>query len=365
MKRSKSTKNTKIENLNLNEFVFKAKNQKKVKNQSEEKFSKSSNASNASKSSKSSKSSYQEEKDNTHVNINSSKTTYLTKQNEKLFPEDKKFVIKQWKLIEKMRVENLAPVDEMGCEHTAETDVPIEINRYQNLIGLMLSSQTKDEKTFAIMKKLKDYGLTPENISNISENDLSKLIYGVSFHNNKAKYIKQMTSQLINDFNSIMPNNIKDITSFPGVGSKMGNIYMSVCFGENVGIAVDTHVHRICNRLKWTNNTNAPEKTMKELEKWVPQELYSAINMLLVGFGQTICKAVKPNCEDCLLNQECEYGINQLKIRLGKKRSIKKIKGSKDETTESDFEKSELGSSKSKLKKRLSKKRIKIDLEKD
>lgn len=264
--------------------------------------------------------------------------SFLKKSIIEKFPKDKQWIINQWKNIEKMRNSIEAPVDTMGVTKCGDMNVDKNTYNYQTLISLVLSSQTKDEMTFSIMDKLISKGLNINIIQKISIDELKTIIKGVNYHNNKAKYIKELTNMIINEYNGVCPNNLKDIIKLPGVGQKMGNLYMQACFNENTGIAVDTHVHRISNRLKWVNNTNQPEKTRKELEEYIPNELWDSINTILVGFGQTICKAIKPLCGDCLLKSECEYGIEYLKG--SKKISKRKIKVDETGIIDEEYKKS-------------------------
>ena len=92
----------------------------------------------------------------------------------------------------------------------------------------------------------------------------------------------------------------------------MTHLYLQICCGKVEGIAVDVHVHRIANRLKFVKKTKNPEETRKQLENWLPKDKWEDINDLLVGFGQTICSALRPKCGECLLNKICEIGIENL-----------------------------------------------------
>ena len=232
--------------------------------------------------------------------------------------------IDQWKLIEKMRISEVAPVDTMGVKACFEELIPLPLKKYQMLIALLLSSQTRDPITFNVMNNLITHGLTPENINLTSEERIKQLIYGVSFYNNKAKQIKKLTNIVIEDFNSDPPETYQEVTTLPGIGPKMGYLYLQCCLNKNEGIAVDTHVHRISNRLDWAVNSLNPESTRIQLQKWLPKQLWREINPLLVGFGQTICKAVKPSCSSCLINNTCKFGISLL--QLHKKKSVSKLK---------------------------------------
>jgi endonuclease-3 len=114
----------------------------------------------------------------------------------------------------------------------------------------------------------------------------------------------------------------------------MAHLYLQCCCDKVEGIAVDTHVHRISNRLKWVDETKTPEETRKKLEEWVPKEKWMDVNTLLVGLGQTICFAKKPKCEECLLKDTCDYYNNggEVKKSRSKSKSASKRKPSKKKT---------------------------------
>ena len=153
------------------------------------------------------------------------------------------------------------------------------------------------------MKALKEYGLTPQHIHETSEERLDELIKSVGFHKKKAAYIKSTTKILIEDYDGDIPDTVEGLCALPGVGLKMAHLTLKIAWKKVLGIGVDVHVHRICNRLHWVQ-TNTAEKTRLALESWLPQELWSEINQILVGFGQQICKS-KPRCEDCTLRNVC------------------------------------------------------------
>ncbi|XP_044005403.1 endonuclease III-like protein 1, partial [Aphidius gifuensis] len=225
---------------------------------------------------------------------------------------DNKWEPNNWKetyeLIKEMRKNNTAPVDEMGCDKCSEKDASPEIYRYQCLLALMLSSQTKDQVTHAAMERLKNHGCKPDIIVSTPDDDLGKLIYPVGFWKRKVQYIKKTSEILIRDYQSDIPSTIEDLCKLPGVGPKMGHICMQIAWNKTSGIGVDTHVHRICNRLAWLKNeTKTPEDTRKQLESWLPKKLWSEINHLLVGFGQEICLPRGPKCKECLNNKICPF----------------------------------------------------------
>jgi len=237
-----------------------------------------------------------------------------------------------------MRSQNIAPVDEMGCSRLGDTEDP-KVFRYQTLIALMLSAQTKDEQTAKAISKLKEYnGLTVDSILTINEKKLDELISNVGFHTRKAHFIKQATEILAKKYDKDIPPTYEEIIDLPGVGPKMGHLLMQVGWNKTVGISVDVHVHRISNWLGWVHNTKDPEKTRVALESWLPYEKWDKINKLLVGFGQTICTSINPKCGSCLLSTGlCPSAFiysNEFK-KKSKKRSVEKEKNKKLKRTKS------------------------------
>lgn len=225
---------------------------------------------------------------------------------------------KDWKQllnnIREMRQDRSATVDHQGCERTADLSAPPAVQRYQILVSLMLSSQTKDEITFEAMRKLKENDLTIENILKMSESDIGELIKPVGFWKKKSNYIKKATAICHNDYQDDIPATIEELVKLPGVGPKMAHITMNVAWNKLSGIGVDTHVHRISNRLGWVKKaTSIPEQTRIALESWLPREEWSEINVLLVGFGQQICLPVKPHCTKCLNAAICPFGKSNKK----------------------------------------------------
>ncbi|KAL5290553.1 NTHL1 family protein [Megaselia abdita] len=216
--------------------------------------------------------------------------------------------------IRKMRVEKDAPVDTMGCHKCADEDADDKTRRYQCLVSLMLSSQTKDQVNYEAMSRLKAENLTPDSIIAMDLEKLENLIKPVSFYRMKAKHMKATSQILIDQYNSDIPDNVKDLCKLPGVGPKMAMICMSAAWNVVSGIGVDVHVHRISNRLKWVqNSTKQPEQTRVALEKWIPKDLWGEVNVLLVGFGQTICNATSPRCGQCLNKDICPSASVKIK----------------------------------------------------
>ncbi|XP_073915032.1 endonuclease III-like protein 1 isoform X2 [Castor canadensis] len=208
--------------------------------------------------------------------------------------------------IRTMRSKKDAPVDQLGAEHCYDPSAPPKVQRYQVLLSLMLSSQTKDQVTAGAMQRLLIRGLTVDSILQTDDSTLGKLIYPVGFWKSKVKFIKQTSAILQQHYDGDIPASVAELVALPGVGPKMAHLAMAVAWGTVSGIAVDTHVHRITNRLRWTKRaTKTPEETRTALEEWLPRELWGEINGLLVGFGQQTCLPVHPRCQACLNQALC------------------------------------------------------------
>lgn len=205
-----------------------------------------------------------------------------------------------------MRAQVLAPVDTMGCEALADGGASAVDQRFQTLVSLMLSSQTKDTVTAAAVRTLQaelEGGLSVASILKVEPEVLNRLIGKVGFHNNKTKYLKATAQVLLDKFEGDIPDTITGMTALPGVGPKMAYLCMSAAWGRDEGIGVDVHVHRITNLWRW-HKTKTPEETRAALEAWLPKEKWHDINHLLVGFGQTWCPPVGRKCDACMLAEK-------------------------------------------------------------
>ena len=235
-------------------------------------------------------------------------------------------------LVQDMRRRVLAPVDTMGCENLYEDTRPPRVQRFQTLISLMLSSQTKDTTNAIAMRRLQEElegeppGLTLENILSVVPERLNQLIWVVGFHNNKTKYIKATAEILRDKFDGDIPDTVEGLMSLPGVGPKMAYLCLSAAWGKTEGIGVDVHVDRITNLWGWHQpKTKNPEETRKSLEAWLPRDKWHEINHLLVGFGQTICLPVGRKCGECLLAERklCPAAVRGA-VKKEKKKVVKK-----------------------------------------
>lgn len=169
-------------------------------------------------------------------------------------------------------------------------------NPFQHLIFAVLSSRTRDEVTVEAGRKLFSKSDTPEKLLKLDVEEIEEIIRGVGFYKVKARKLKELAKILVDKYNSKVPLKLEELVKLPGVGRKTANIVLSA---SNIPtIAVDTHVHRISNRLGLVK-TKKPEETEKELKKLFPKELWNKVNKAFVGFGQTVCKPVKPLCNEC------------------------------------------------------------------
>ncbi|KAH7092093.1 DNA repair protein-like protein Ntg1 [Paraphoma chrysanthemicola] len=239
-------------------------------------------------------------------------------------------------LTREMRNENVAPVDTMGCESLADRNRSPRDQRFQTLVALMLSSQTKDTVTAVAMRGMQENmpgGFNLESVLALEPTTLNGFINKVGFHNLKTKYIKQTAELLRDKWNGDIPDSIEGLVSLPGVGPKMAYLTMSAAWGRDEGIGVDVHVHRITNLWGW-HKTQQPEQTRAALESWLPKDRWHDINNLLVGHGQTICLPVGRKCGDCKLADRglCPSAVVSKKTKVKKEEAVVKIEGPVSET---------------------------------
>jgi endonuclease-3 len=180
-----------------------------------------------------------------------------------------------------------------------------KFNPFQILVATILSARTKDEVSEKISRKIFEKVKKPEDLLKFSEDKLAKEIYPVGFYRIKAKNLLNLAKIIIEKYNGKVPEKMEELLELPGVGRKTANIVLSYAFNKPA-IAVDTHVHRIFNRWGFVN-TKSPEETENELRKKLPKQLWKKVNNLLVNFGKTICKPIKPLCKECPINQVCPY----------------------------------------------------------
>jgi endonuclease-3 len=175
---------------------------------------------------------------------------------------------------------------------------------FQILISTVLSSRTKDAVTRKASRRLFSKVSTPRALAELSTEEIKKLIYPVGFFRTKAKRLPELARILIDKYQGKVPDTLEGLLELPGVGRKTANLVLTVGFGK-LGICVDTHVHRISNRLGYVKTKN-PAETEFALRKKLPKEWWIIYNDLLVTLGQNICFPRKPDCKECPVNKLCE-----------------------------------------------------------
>jgi endonuclease-3 len=172
------------------------------------------------------------------------------------------------------------------------------------LISCILSLRTQDKTTLAASDRLFEIARTPEALLKVPVKRIEKAIYPVSFYRTKARTIHAICEQLLTRFGGSVPSDLEELLSLPGVGRKTANIVVTLGF-QKAGIAVDTHVHRISNRLGYVR-TRTPEKTEMALRRKLPARYWIVFNDLLVAYGQNLCKPISPHCSTCRIAVYCK-----------------------------------------------------------
>ena len=189
---------------------------------------------------------------------------------------------------------------------------------FKILISTILSARTRDANTRIATEKLFAKYKTPKSISKADIEEIEQLIKCSGFYKVKAARIKEVSNVIIEKYESNVPDNYNDLMSLPGVGSKTANCVLVYAF-KVPAIPVDTHVHRISNRLGWVKTKN-PLQTEKALKENVPKEFWLKLNRLLVRFGQQICLPISPKCDICIINRICPKDFS---MELAKKKNKK------------------------------------------
>jgi len=209
------------------------------------------------------------------------------------------------------RLEGKAHLDELA----RKKQDPFKI-----LISTILSARTRDANTKIATEKLFAKYNTPESIAEANIEEIELLVKSSGFYKVKAARIKEVSKILIEEYNSNVPDNYEKLLSLPGVGSKTANCVLVYAF-KIPAIPVDTHVHRISNRLGWVKTKN-PLKTEVALRNTIPKELWLKLNRLFVRFGQQICIPIRPKCDICSINDICPKDFSMELAVKKKKKSL-------------------------------------------
>ena len=184
------------------------------------------------------------------------------------------------------------------------TIVSMTKSPFMVLISCLLSLRTKDKVTAEASNRLFKLANNPEKILGLSIKNIEKAIYPVGFYKTKAKRIKEICKVLLDDYGGIVPDEIDELLKLNGVGRKTANLTVTLGYGK-LGICVDTHVHRISNRLGLVK-TKTPEQTEFALRKKLPKKHWLIYNDLLVTYGQNLCVPVSPWCSKCKIFKYCK-----------------------------------------------------------
>jgi len=176
---------------------------------------------------------------------------------------------------------------------------------FRILIGTILSQRTRDERTTIATERLFKRFKNARELSRARKAEVRELIKAVGFYNMKTKSIIKVAKKLVDEFGGEVPSEIDDLLSLPSVGRKTANCVLVYAF-DKPAIPVDTHVHRISNRLGLVE-TKTPEETEVALVERVPKRYWLELNEDFVRFGQTICKPIGPRCGECTLRAKCKY----------------------------------------------------------
>lgn len=175
---------------------------------------------------------------------------------------------------------------------------------FRVLIATLLSAQTKDAVTAAASARLFKAARTPKTMAALPVSRIEKLIYPVSFYRTKARHVKLACRQILDNFGGEVPHTMEELLTLAGVGRKTANLVLILSHSSRDNICVDTHVHRISNRLGWVK-TRTPEQTEAALYTVVPRKWWPDLNLYLVTWGQNVCKPVYPRCRACVASTMC------------------------------------------------------------
>jgi endonuclease-3 len=200
-------------------------------------------------------------------------------------------------------------LDEPAVEKIAEEQ---QEDAFQVLIATMLSAQTRDAVTASASRRLFRVARTPRTMAKLTPAQIQKLIYPVSFYRNKAVHVAETCRQIMARFGGRVPATMNELLTLPGVGRKTANLVLILAHRSADNICVDTHVHRISNRLGWVL-TRTPEETERALYAAADRRWWPIINLYLVTWGQNVCRPVYPLCRSCAIADLCpRIGVTRI-----------------------------------------------------
>jgi endonuclease-3 len=183
---------------------------------------------------------------------------------------------------------------------------------FQVLVATLLSAQTRDAVTHAASMRLFRAAPTPAAIARLTVARIRRLIYPVSFYRTKARHLQRTCREIAGPLRGRVPDRMEDLLRLPGVGRKTANLVLILAHASRDNICVDTHVHRIANRLGWVR-TRTPDHTEQALYRVVPRRWWPRVNLCLVTWGQNVCRPVYPRCRACVVSTLCpKVGVTRV-----------------------------------------------------
>jgi endonuclease III len=195
-------------------------------------------------------------------------------------------------------------VDRLKAEYPDARTALDWSNPLELLVATMLSAQTTDVQVNRVTQSLFAKYRTAEDYANAAPDELEEDIRPTGFYRNKTRSLQGMAGALVEEHGGEVPRNMRDLVALPGVGRKTANVVLGNAFGVDEGIVVDTHVRRVSGRLGLTEDQD-PAKIERDLMKLVPKEYWTIFSHLLILHGRRTCKARKPDCPNCVLNDIC------------------------------------------------------------
>jgi endonuclease III len=207
-------------------------------------------------------------------------------------------------LVERVLRELARQIDGMELPAIEKISESQQEDPFQVLIATLLSARTQDATTLAASTRLFKRARTPRTMGALTVKEIERLIYPVSFYRNKARHVKAACERLLTAYRGRVPSSIEELVTLPGVGRKTATLVLILAFGSTQHVCVDTHVHRISNRLGWVK-TKMPEETEQALYAATDARWWPYINLYLVTWGQNCCRPVYPRCDDCAIVADC------------------------------------------------------------
>lgn len=193
--------------------------------------------------------------------------------------------------------------DDIGTSLVYETD-------FQLVVSVILSARCTDKRVNIVTKELFKTLKTVEDFDKIELSKLEKYVFSTGFYKNKAKNIKLCANEILNVWNGIIPNNIKDLVKLSGIGRKSANVILGELFNKSEGVVVDTHIYRVSKRLGLSNGNNAIT-VEKDLISILNPKDWIRYGNFMIQHGREVCHSRKPNCQECKLSTFCKYYLKK------------------------------------------------------